>query len=394
MTEPAIDAFDFDESDERIPTGVHSVPTVPLPIATMRPARVVPQAQLMCVTGLDVGRVFTVNQDALLIGRDAGASIHMNVSDVSRRHAQIAWRDGAYYIEDLGSANGTFVNGEPVRRALPLRFGDRVQIGASTILVLGAHDELAARAAQLRQLQAMEDVVAGLASDFNSALMVIVGALDELDGPLVDADANAREALDDARDAASAATRLAARLVGLHKRGATAGTRVELSPLLARVLEDSALPETIATTVDVDARVQVRGTPSELQEVFAAVIANARDATPAGGGVSITAHVASMTPAEALARHLPHEGVYAEIVVADTGHGMEPATLARAFEPFFTTRPRGYGAGLGLSMVHSTVRRHGGAVIADSAAGRGTTVRIWLPALAADAGPKAWDVVH
>jgi signal transduction histidine kinase len=128
--------------------------------------------------------------------------------------------------------------------------------------------------------------------------------------------------------------------------------------------------------------------------VFAAVIANGRDATPAGGTVSITARVASMTHADALARHLPHDGVYAEIVVADTGHGMEPATLARAFEPFFTTRPRGDGAGLGLSMVHSTVRRHGGAVIAESAAGRGTTVRIWLPTHEGDAGPQAWDLVH
>jgi signal transduction histidine kinase len=81
-----------------------------------------------------------------------------------------------------------------------------------------------------------------------------------------------------------------------------------------------------------------------------------------------------------LSLHLPTEGTYIDITVADTGCGIDEATLSRIFEPFFTTKPPGRGSGLGLAMVYSSIRGHHGAVYAESTLGRGTKVRVLLPA--------------
>ena len=82
---------------------------------------------------------------------------------------------------------------------------------------------------------------------------------------------------------------------------------------------------------------------------------------------------------EALARQLLGSGTFVELSVTDNGTGMDSTTLARAFEPFFTTKPRDKGTGLGLAMIHSSVRRHHGAVDVQSVVGYGTTFRVTLP---------------
>ena len=100
---------------------------------------------------------------------------------------------------------------------------------------------------------------------------------------------------------------------------------------------------------------------------------------PSGGTLRVIAREVSFDRAQAATHHLPTRGDYIELLVCDSGSGMSEATLARAFDPFFTTKPPGQGTGLGLAMIHSIVRRHGGAIVAESVVGTGTTFRIWLP---------------
>jgi PAS domain S-box-containing protein len=143
---------------------------------------------------------------------------------------------------------------------------------------------------------------------------------------------------------------------------------------------------------------RVRADPSQLQQVLINLVANARDALGTGGRVTIAVEDVTHPGAPPDERGFAiRAGEYVQLTVTDTGHGMDRATLARVFEPFYTTKRVGEGTGLGLSMVYGIVKQHGGYIEADSTPGRGTVFRLYLPALvdrppaAAPAGPGEED---
>ncbi|MFW5739900.1 MAG: sensor histidine kinase [Myxococcota bacterium] len=123
----------------------------------------------------------------------------------------------------------------------------------------------------------------------------------------------------------------------------------------------------------------VEGDRNQLRQVVTNLLSNAQDATGPEGVIRLST---SCQDAPVSLRttfpDLPH-CTFVVVRVADTGAGMDDATVARAIEPFFTTKPVGQGIGLGLSMVYGTVRAHRGAVVLDSEQGHGTTVTVWLP---------------
>jgi CheY-like chemotaxis protein len=117
--------------------------------------------------------------------------------------------------------------------------------------------------------------------------------------------------------------------------------------------------------------------PAQLETVLLNLTVNARDAMPDGGTISIEAK--SETIPEGAGRGLA-PGAYVRLSVTDTGQGMSEETLARAAEPFYTTKGVGKGTGLGLAMVRGLAEQSGGTVTIDSAVGIGTTVTLWMPA--------------
>jgi two-component system cell cycle sensor histidine kinase/response regulator CckA len=121
----------------------------------------------------------------------------------------------------------------------------------------------------------------------------------------------------------------------------------------------------------------VRIGPSQLQQVVLNVLLNAREAVSAGG--SIRVHTAQRTVQPREARLPERVGRWVVLSVADTGVGMDPATQARVFEPFFSTKRSGHGAGLGLSTAYGLVKQAGGWIDVQSQQGKGTTVEIHLP---------------
>jgi CheY-like chemotaxis protein len=115
---------------------------------------------------------------------------------------------------------------------------------------------------------------------------------------------------------------------------------------------------------------------NQLELALLNLAVNARDAMPDGGKIAITAQVESPMPDEVPSLMA---GPYVAISVKDNGTGMDAATLARAREPFFTTKGVGKGTGLGLAMVHGFAEQSGGALTLDSRPGEGTTATVWLP---------------
>jgi len=116
------------------------------------------------------------------------------------------------------------------------------------------------------------------------------------------------------------------------------------------------------------------------------LVVNARDATPAGGSIRVETFHCQLAAGEI--EDIPG-GEYLCVAVHDTGEGMDAEVAARVFEPFFTTKETGRGTGLGLSQAYGFARQSGGAIAIDSAPGKGTTVRIYLPFAEGMAAPSA-----
>ena len=141
------------------------------------------------------------------------------------------------------------------------------------------------------------------------------------------------------------------------------------------------IQRSIGPTIRVSIRVpsnlpRVRTDPSQLEAALLNLAVNARDAMPEGGALIISARKLRISrTAEAPLQ----PGEYVCVSVVDTGVGMDEETLAKATDPFFTTKPVGSGTGLGLSTSFAIVERHGGRILVESEVGRGTTFEIWLP---------------
>jgi hypothetical protein len=124
---------------------------------------------------------------------------------------------------------------------------------------------------------------------------------------------------------------------------------------------------------------------AQLETVLVNLAVNARDAMADGGTLTLSVHAESVTDARAHPAGL-EAGAYLRLTLADTGNGMDAATLARAGEPFFTTKPVGQGTGLGLAMARGFTQQSGGGLAIRSVAGEGTAVTLWFPEVSSMTG--------
>ncbi|MDQ3400657.1 MAG: ATP-binding protein [Chloroflexota bacterium] len=342
------------------------------------------QTRLVCVAGVDLGRTFRIEADQVVIGRGPAVEVSLRARDVSRKHARLLRERGSCFLEDLDSSNGTSLNGLAIRGRAPLLIGDRVQLG-STILVFSRHDELEERLRRLQKLEAMMTGVRGLGHDFNNVLMVVQAGLEHLDATLPPGDPEVVHTLHDMRSAVESATALVKRLNGVGRSRVAPHDLVSVTPLVEETLGMARrlVGDQIMIVPRLCGGLVVRGSRDELQQVLLNLIVNARDAMADGGELTVGVALIHLDRASALACHLASEGDFVELTVADSGHGMDEATLARIFEPYFTTKPAGRGSGLGLATSYGTVRSHGGAILVDSTPNRGTTFRIRLAVAAA-----------
>jgi len=252
--------------------------------------------------------------------------------------------------------------------------------------------ERRATEARLRQAQKMEAVgqfTGGAAHDFNNLLMAILGSLEILRKRLPN-DPRLLALLDNAVLGAKRGSSLTQRMLAFARRQELKHESVDLIGLVNNLME--LLDRSLGPTINIETRfpregVRVRTDANQLETALLNLAINGRDAMPDGGTLTI------MISEDAVKSDHPTNlpsGQFACLSVSDTGHGMDEATLARATEPFFTTKGIGKGTGLGLSMVEGLTAQSGGKLMAHSAVGRGTTIELWLP-LVADGSAEAVD---
>jgi CheY-like chemotaxis protein len=230
----------------------------------------------------------------------------------------------------------------------------------------------------LRQSQKMEAVgqlTGGIAHDFNNLLTAIIGNVDMI-RRRVDGNERLKRLADNALEAARRGAKLASQLLAFSRNQRRSIRAIDLKQLLngmSGLLSQSVGPA-IAVQVEIDpAASAVVSDPNQLELALLNLAVNARDAMPDGGVLTIRTQRSTYRAGKS-GKH-----AYVDLLVSDTGVGMNEEVRSRAIEPFFTTKPVGQGTGLGLSQVYGVVRESGGALTIESKPGRGTTVRLVLP---------------
>ena len=248
-----------------------------------------------------------------------------------------------------------------------------------------ALDEARETLFQAQKMDAIGQLTGGVAHDFNNLLMVIKGSL-ELLHKRISQDPRAMHLLENAQQGASRGIALTRRMLAFARRQELKLGSVDIPALVAGMAE--LLTRSLDSTVELELRFPLKlaavlTDPNQLELALLNLVVNARDAMPLGGKIVIAAKQAQLMDAP-LAAH------YVCLSVTDSGEGMDAQTLARAVEPFFTTKGVGKGTGLGLPMVHGMAQQSGGRLVLKSEKGQGTTAEIWLPcAPAVAAAPPA-----
>ena len=239
---------------------------------------------------------------------------------------------------------------------------------------------------QSQKMEAIGQLTGGVAHDFNNLLAAIHGSL-ELLRKRTDADPQAKRLLDNSLKATERGAALTQRMLAFARRQELATEHVAIDPLVSGIMDliqRSLGPAfVVATSFPADLPA-VAADVHQLEMALLNLAVNARDAMPEGGTIRIEAEERNVQTGEI--PELP-AGHYVRLTVTDEGSGMDADTLARAADPFFTTKGVGKGTGLGLSMVHGFARQLGGALELESTPGVGTRAHIWLPvSIAASAG--------
>jgi signal transduction histidine kinase len=224
---------------------------------------------------------------------------------------------------------------------------------------------------QLRRSEKMEAIgrlAGGIAHDFNNVLMAILSSCHALRRQVSIEQAPHRQ-IRQIEAAAERAAHMTRQLLAFGRDADDPPTALDLGgqvqrtvAMLSHLIDDRIAIE-FAFASDLRA---VLGRSSEIEQVIMNLVLNARDAMPSGGALTIAA------------RNAPHTDEV-ELLVSDTGLGMDEATRRRVFEPFFTTKDAGAGTGLGLATVYAVVARARGRIDVTSELGKGTTFAIWLP---------------
>jgi two-component system cell cycle sensor histidine kinase/response regulator CckA len=244
---------------------------------------------------------------------------------------------------------------------------------------------------QLVQAQKMEGIgrlAGGIAHDFNNLLLIVSGYVGLARGSLPD-DHPVQAELGDITSAVERGRTLTRQLLTFARQQNLSPQQMDLNRLVDTMCQ--MLARLIRRNVDIvlelsDDLQPIYADPDQIGQVLMNLISNAIDAMPDGGRLQITTMQQLIEQSDALVQLSLRPGPYVVLMVSDTGIGMDETIVRRIFEPFFTTKPPEHGTGLGMAICYGIIHQHGGTILVESAPGKGTTFRVYMPQRA--------DMVH
>ena len=295
------------------------------------------------------------------------------------------------YLSAAGDPGWLFCTCNPIRE--DERITGVLLIGRDITAVKDNERALRESEEKLRQAQKMEAIghLAGsVAHDFNNLITVIdLHSQFALDG--IPAGDSRREDIEEIRKATALATNLTRQLLAFGRKQVLQPRVLALADVMngiERILHTLIGAEiTIITRFAPDTGM-VQADPGQLEQVVMNLCLNARDAMKGGGTLTIETANADLTEEYAAAHPWSTPGPHVVLAVTDTGAGMDEYTKSRVFEPFFTTKEAGKGTGLGLATVYGIIKQSGGSIEVYSEKGKGTSFKIFLPAVAARSADK------
>lgn len=234
---------------------------------------------------------------------------------------------------------------------------------------------------QAQKLETLGTLAGGIAHDFNNVLTPIVGYCALLLDQLPQGDKN-RDRIEQISQAANRGQQMIKHILTFSRRSEGERMNINILPVIQEAFDlvQSTLPANIEFTLETpDTEIPVLADSTQIQQVMLNLSTNAIHAMPEGGQlkICISTHSANL-PSKTLMTNLG-SGPYVRLSVSDTGTGMNEEVLAQIFDPFYTTKKKGEGTGLGLAMVHGIVTGHKGDIVVKSAPTEGTTFDIYLP---------------
>jgi two-component system cell cycle sensor histidine kinase/response regulator CckA len=234
---------------------------------------------------------------------------------------------------------------------------------------------------QSQKMEALGTLAGGIAHDFNNILSAVI-AYAERGINVVIEPSKVRKNLDEVLKVSSRARDLVKQILAFSRRAKHEYIRIKLDVTIKESLKmlRAILPTTVEIRQNLLANGRVLADSTQIHQVMMNLCSNAAQAMGDSGGVLEVSlnKVTIEEGAEAHALDLP-PGPYLKLTVSDTGHGMTPEVIERIFDPYFTTKEKGQGTGLGLSVVHGIVKSHRGAITCKSVQGKGTTFDIYIP---------------
>jgi len=316
------------------------------------------------------------------IPEDRDAGLPQKALNTARREGRFeteAWRvrkDGSRFwasavVDAIHDDNGELIGFAKITRDLTERREAQMRLEQSREQLF-----------QSQKMEAIGQLTGGLAHDFNNLLTGISGSLELLSTRMAQGRfADMERYIATARGAASRAAALTHRLLAFARRQTLDSKPTNPNKLIANM--EDLVQRTVGPGIAVESVLaiglwQTLCDPNQLENAILNLCINARDAMPDGGRLTIETVNVWVDERGARERDM-QPGQYVAICVTDTGTGMAPDVMARALDPFYTTKPKGEGTGLGLSMVYGFAKQSNGQVRLYSEIGAGTTVRIYLP---------------
>ncbi|MGD9300843.1 MAG: response regulator, partial [Desulfobacterales bacterium] len=235
---------------------------------------------------------------------------------------------------------------------------------------------------QVMKLQAIGTLAGGIAHDFNNILFPIVGYT-ELTMDDVPEGSQAHQNLEEVLKATNRAKDLVQQILTFSRQNCQERKPLKVQSLIKEAVK--LLRATIPSSIEIECNIDefcglIKGDPTQIHQIIMNLCTNAYHAMQeTGGTLEVSLKEIDISYEQSVERVGMKVGKHIELMVKDSGHGMDPQVKERIFEPYYTTKKQGKGTGLGLSVIHGIVKNHGGDITLTSQPGKGSSFKVYLP---------------